>query len=52
VFVVRANSTPAKIAQEAMSKIGRERICGVVLNRKKQLHSSRHYYQYYYQNQK
>ena len=52
VFVVRANSTTAKIAQEAMNKIGRERICGVVLNRKKQLHSSRHYYQYYYQNQK
>jgi len=52
VFVVRANSTPAKIAQEAMNKIGRERICGVVLNRKKQLHSSRHYYQYYYQNKK
>ena len=52
VFVVRANSTPAKIALEAMNKIGRERICGVVLNRKKQMHSSRHYYQYYYQKQK
>ena len=53
VFVVRANSTSAKLAQEAMHKIGRERICGVVLNRKKQMHSSRHYYQYYaYQKQK
>ena len=48
VFVVRANSTPAKFAQEAMNKIGRDRICGVVLNRKKQVHSSRNYYQYYY----
>ena len=53
VFVVRANSTPAKLAQEAINKIGRERICGVVLNRKKQMHSSRQYYQYYnYQKQK
>ena len=49
VFVVRANSTPAKLALEAMNKIGRERICGIVLNRKKQMHSSRHYYQYYNQ---
>jgi len=52
VFVIRANSTPAKLAQEAINKIGRERICGIVLNRKKQMHSSRHYYQYYYQKQK
>jgi len=48
VFVVRANSTPAKVAQETINKIGRDRICGIVLNRKKQLHSSRNYYQYYY----
>ena len=53
VFVVRANSTPAKLANEAINKIGRDRICGIVLNRKKQLHSSRNYYQYYYyKNQK
>ena len=53
VFVVRANSTTAKLAQDAMNKIGREYICGVVLNRKKQMHSSRHYYQYYnYKKQK
>jgi capsular exopolysaccharide synthesis family protein len=51
VFVLRANSTPAKLAQEAINKVGRERICGIVLNRKKQMHSSRHYYQYYYQKQ-
>jgi len=52
VFVVRANSTPSKQALETINKIGRERICGIVLNRKKQLHSSRNYYQYYYQTQK
>lgn len=49
VFVVRANSTPAKLAQEAINKIGQKNICGIVLNRKRQIHSSRHYYQYYYQ---
>ena len=52
VFVVRANSTPAKLVNETINKIGRERICGLVLNRKKQIHSSKHYYQYYYQKQK
>ena len=52
VLVVRANSTPAKLVQETINKIGRDRISGIVLNRKKQLHSSKHYYQYYYQKQK
>ena len=52
VFVVRANSTPIKLVNETINKIGRDRICGLVLNRKKQIHSSRHYYQYYYQKQK
>ena len=52
VFVVRANSTPTKLVNETINKIGRDRICGIVLNRKKQQHSSRHYYQYYYQKQK
>ena len=49
VFVVRVNSTPTKLAQEAISKVGRERICGIVLNQQKQMHASRYYYQYYYQ---
>ncbi|MDR1727380.1 MAG: CpsD/CapB family tyrosine-protein kinase [Acidobacteriota bacterium] len=52
VFVVRVNSTPAKLVQETINKVGRERICGVVLNRQKQVHTSRYYYQYYYQKQK
>ena len=49
VLVVRANSTPSKFVQETINRIGREKICGVVLNRQKQLRTSRYYYQYYYQ---
>jgi capsular exopolysaccharide synthesis family protein len=49
VLVVRVNSTPAKLVQETINRIGRERICGIVLNRQKLAHSSRYYYQYYYQ---
>jgi capsular exopolysaccharide synthesis family protein len=49
VFVVRANSTPSKLVQDAVNRIGRERICGVVLSRQKQMRTSRYYYQYYYQ---
>jgi capsular exopolysaccharide synthesis family protein len=52
VLVVRVNSTPSKLVQETINKVGRERICGVVLNRQKQMHASRYYYQYYYQKQK
>jgi len=52
ILVVRVNSTPSKFVQETINKVGRERICGVVLNRQKQMHTSRYYYQYYYQKQK
>ena len=52
VFVVRVNSTPTKLVHEAINKVGRERICGVVLNQQKQMHASRYYYQYYYQKQR
>ena len=52
VLVVRVKSTPAKLVNETINKIGRERICGVVLNRQKQIHSSRYYYQYYQSYQK
>lgn len=48
LLVVRANSTPVKLVNETINRIGRERICGVVLNRQKHTHSSRYYYQYYY----
>jgi protein-tyrosine kinase len=48
VLVVRANSTPYKLVEDTINRIGRDRICGVVLNRQKQINSSRYYYQYYY----
>ncbi len=52
VLVVRANSTPSKLVSETVNQIGRDRICGVVLNRQKEVHSSRYYYQYYYRSSK
>lgn len=50
VLVMRANSTPAKLVNQAVERIGREHICGVVINRQKRATSSRYYYQYYYRN--
>jgi capsular exopolysaccharide synthesis family protein len=48
VFVVQANVTPSKQAQEAVRRLGRERICGIVLNRVKRVRSSSYYYHYYH----
>ncbi len=52
ILVVKANSTPSKLVLDAVNRIGRDRICGIVLNRQKQIHSSRYYYQYYYRSSK
>jgi capsular exopolysaccharide synthesis family protein len=52
VLVVRAASTPSKLVLDTVKEIGHDRICGVVLNRQKQIHSSRYYYQYYYRKSK
>jgi protein-tyrosine kinase len=52
VLVVRAGSTPSKLILNTIDQIGRDRICGVVLNRQKRIHSSRYYYQYYYRSPK
>jgi len=48
VLVIRANSTPSKLALDAINRIGRDRICGVVINRQRQIPNSQYYYQYYY----
>lgn len=48
LLVVRANSTPSKLVLDSIQRIGRERICGVVMNQQKQIHSSRYYYHYYH----
>ena len=52
VLVVRANSTPARLVEDAVNRIGRDRICGIVMNRQKRIRSSHYYYQYYYHSSK
>jgi protein-tyrosine kinase len=52
VLVLRADSTPSKLIENSIDRIGRDRICGVVINRQKQIRSSRYYYHYYYSNLK
>ena len=45
VLVVRAGSTPYDLVKRAVDAIGRERILGVVLNRRRAAHQ--HGYGYY-----
>jgi capsular exopolysaccharide synthesis family protein len=52
LLVVRVNSTPIKLVSETVNRIGRDHICGIVLNRQKEFHSSRYYYHYYYRGAK
>lgn len=52
VLVVRASSTPSKLVLDTINQLGRDRICGIVLNRQKEFHTSRYYYQYYYRSSK
>jgi capsular exopolysaccharide synthesis family protein len=48
LLVVRTSRTPTKTVKEAIVRIGRDRICGVLMNRGKERHSSRYYRRYYY----
>jgi protein-tyrosine kinase len=48
LLVVRADTTPTKLVVDTVQKIGKERICGIVMNRQKHIHSSRYYYSYYH----
>lgn len=52
LLVLRANSTPSNLVETTVNRIGRDRICGIVINRQKQIHTSRYYYQYYYSSSK
>jgi capsular exopolysaccharide synthesis family protein len=47
IMVVRANSTSSKVVTDAIQKIGREKICGIVMNRVRNKRLSRYYQQYY-----
>ncbi len=48
LLIVRANKTPAKLIQKAIDTIGKNRICGILMNRTQLHRSSRYYYKYYY----
>ena len=47
IMVVHANKTPAKLIQKSIQMIGRNSICGIVMNRTKIHSTSRYYYKYY-----
>jgi protein-tyrosine kinase len=47
LLVVRANLTPSKLVAEAVHRLGREKICGIVMNRARHLKSSQYYHDYH-----
>ncbi len=47
IMVLQANRTPAKLVRQSIEMVGRDRICGVVLNRVRDFHSSHYYYRHY-----
>lgn len=46
LMVVQANKTPAKAVQKAVQAVGRDLVCGVVLNRVNHLSSNNYYERY------
>ncbi len=48
LLVVQTDKTPSKLAVDAIELIGREKFCGVVMNRGKHTRASRYYYYSYY----
>jgi capsular exopolysaccharide synthesis family protein len=48
LLVIYTNQTPAKLIKESVQRIGRERICGIVMNRVLHDKSSRYYKKYYH----
>jgi protein-tyrosine kinase len=47
ILVVQANETPSKLVQKSIQMIGKNAICGIVMNRTKMHPTSRYYYKYY-----
>jgi protein-tyrosine kinase len=47
ILVVQANQTPAKLVQKSIQMMGKDHICGIVMNRTKIHPTSRYYYKYY-----
>lgn len=52
LLVVHANSTPVKLIREAIEALGREKVCGVVLNRVREVKTSSYYHYYHHQTMK
>jgi capsular exopolysaccharide synthesis family protein len=50
LLIVRQGKTPSKVAKDAVQRLGREKICGVVMNRSRNARSNKYYYQYYRKN--
>ena len=49
LLVVQADMTPTKLITESIQRIGREKICGIVMNRTRHLHYYyRDYHEYYH----
>jgi len=48
LLVVRAEKTPARLVKKAIEMIGKNRICGILMNRTRLRRDSRYYYKYYY----
>jgi protein-tyrosine kinase len=47
LIIVRAQHTPSKLITETIERLGRDKICGVILNRVRGIKSSRYYSHYY-----
>ena len=48
LLVVRTGRTPSKLVRESVRRLGKEKICGVVMNRSRPARSSYYYYNYYH----
>jgi succinoglycan biosynthesis transport protein ExoP len=48
LLVVRTDKTPVKLIKEAIARLGREKVCGIVMNRGRSRQSSNYYYYRYY----
>lgn len=48
LLIVHANATPSKLIKSAIQTLGRDRFCGIVLNRVPDLMSSTYYYYYHH----
>jgi capsular exopolysaccharide synthesis family protein len=48
VLVVHSSRTSSTIIKESIERLGRDKICGIIMNRSSHIKASRYYYSYYY----